>query len=53
MYLNLAFKDLFSLSRASFHEDGKVKHRTHGRLTGMNHEQLKLVQAALCGDVIP
>ena len=39
--------------RSSFREEGKVKHKTHGRLTGMSLEQLRLVQAALRGDVIP
>ena len=43
----------YGLIRSSFREEGKVKHKTQGRLTGMRLGQLKLVQAALRGDVIP
>lgn len=38
--------------RSSFREDGKVKHATHGRLTGLSLDQLKLIQAAFRGDVV-
>ena len=41
------------LIRSSFRENGKVKHSTHGRITGLTLEQLKLVQAAFRGDVVP
>ena len=34
------------LIRSSFREHGKVKHSTHGRITGLALEQLKLLQAA-------
>ena len=34
-------------------ENGKVKHSTHGRITGLTLEQLKLLQAAFRGDVVP
>jgi hypothetical protein len=43
----------YGLIRSSFREKGKVKHSTHGRLTGMSLSQLKLVQAAMRGDVVP
>lgn len=39
--------------RSSFRENGKVKHSTHGRLTGLPLAQLKLLQAAFRGDVVP
>ena len=39
------------LIRTSFREEGKLKHTSHGRLTGMTLEELKVVQAALRGDV--
>ena len=29
------------------------RHSTHGRITGLTLEQLKLLQAAFCGDVVP
>src|SRR5260370_1597327 len=41
------------LIRSSFRENGKVKHSTHGRITGLSLEQLKLLQAAFRGDVVP
>lgn len=39
--------------RSSFREDGKVKHTSHGRVTGLSLEQLKVIQAAFRGDVVP
>ena len=41
------------LIRSSFRENGKVKHCNHGRLTGLSLEQLRLLQAAFRGDVVP
>jgi hypothetical protein len=41
------------LIRPSFRENGKVKHSTHGRITGLTLEQLKLLQAAFRGEVVP
>lgn len=41
------------LIRSSYREDGKVKHSTHGRITGLSLGQLKLLQAAFRGDVVP
>ena len=41
------------LIRSSYREQGKVKHSTHGRITGLTLEQLKLLQAAFRGDVVP
>ncbi len=41
------------LLRSSYREHGKVKHSTHGRITGLTLEQLRLLQAAFRGDVVP
>ena len=41
------------LIRSSFRENGKVKHSTHGRITGLTLEQLKLVQAAFRRSAVP
>jgi len=41
------------LIRSSYRQNGKVKHSTHGRITGLTLEQLKLLQAAFRGDVVP
>jgi hypothetical protein len=46
-------KHVYGLIRSSYRENGQVKHTTHGRLTGMSLSQLKLLQAAFRGDVIP
>jgi len=46
-------RHVYGLIRSSYRENGRVKHTTHGRLTGMSLPQLKLVQAAFRGDVIP
>ncbi len=43
----------YGLIRSSYREKGRVKHSTHGRLTGMSLPQLKLLQAAFRGEVIP
>lgn len=40
------------LLRSSFREDGKVKHSSHGRITGCSLQTLKLIQAAFRGEVI-
>jgi transposase len=39
--------------RSSFREVDKIKHTNHGRITGLALDQLKLIQAAFRGDVIP
>ena len=39
--------------RSSFREGDKIKHTNHGRITGLTLEQLKLIQAAFRGEVIP
>ena len=41
------------LVRSSFRHDGKVKHTTHGRITGLSLAQLRLLQAAFQNEVIP
>src|ERR1700732_2654324 len=41
------------LIRSSYRENGKVKHSTHGRITGLTLEQLKLLQAACRCDGVP
>ena len=38
--------------RSSFRADGKVKHTSHGRITGVPLNTLRLIQAAFRGDVI-
>jgi hypothetical protein len=43
----------YGLIRSSYREEGRVKHTTHGRLTGMSLSQLKVLQAAFRGEVIP
>ena len=45
-------KSPIGLIRSSFREDGKVKHTSHGRITGVPLEQLKLLQAAFRGDAV-
>jgi len=39
--------------RSSFRQDGKIKHANHGRITGLSLDQLKLIQAAFRGAVVP
>src|ERR1051325_4149935 len=39
--------------RSSFRQEGKVKHTNHGRITGLHLDQLKLIQAAFRGEVLP
>jgi len=46
-------QNCYGLLRTTYWDkkDKKVKHSSHGRLTGLNHDTLKLIQAALKGDV--
>ena len=46
-------RHVYGLIRSSYREKGRVKHTTHGRITGMSLSQLKLLQAAFRGAVIP
>jgi hypothetical protein len=46
-------KNYYGLIRSSYRQDGKVKHSTHGRIVGMDKNQLQLIQAAFRGDVVP
>jgi hypothetical protein len=46
-------KSPVGIIRSSFREQGKVKHHSHGRLTGLPLQKLKLLQAAFRGDVLP
>ena len=39
--------------RSSFRQDDKIKHTNHGRITGLALDQLKLIQAAFRGEVVP
>ncbi len=39
--------------RSSFRQGDKIKHTNHGRITGLPLEQLKLIQAAFRGEVVP
>jgi transposase len=41
------------LIRSSYRQGGKVKHSNHGRITGLTLEELKLLQAAFRGQVVP
>jgi hypothetical protein len=41
------------LIRSSYRQDGKVKHSTHGRITGLSLDQLRLIRAAFNQEVIP
>ena len=43
----------YGLIRSSYREEGKVKHTNHGRITGLKLNELKLVQLAIRGLVIP
>jgi len=43
----------YGLIRSSYRENGKVKHTNHGRVTGLGLNELKLVQLAIRGMVIP
>jgi len=43
----------YGLIRSSYREKGRVKHSTHGRLNGMDLSELKLIQAAFRGEVMP
>ncbi len=43
----------YGVIRSSFREGDRVKHTTHGRICGMSLPQLKLLQAAFRGDVVP
>lgn len=42
----------YGLLRTSYRESGKIRHTTHGRITGFSHEKLKLIQAALRNEVV-
>ena len=46
-------RHVYGLIRSSYREKGRVKHTTHGRITGMSLSQLKLLQAAFRGAVKP
>jgi transposase len=46
-------KKPYGILRSSYREGGKVKHETHGRLTGLSLEKLKLIRAALQEEVQP
>jgi transposase len=39
--------------RSSFRQGDKIQHTNHGRITGLALDQLKLIQAAFRGEVIP
>jgi hypothetical protein len=45
-------KHHYGLIRSSFRRDGKVQHPSHGRLSGLPLEKLKLIQAAFRGQVV-
>ena len=39
--------------RSSFRQGDKIQHANHGRITGLALDQLKLIQAAFRGEVVP
>jgi transposase len=39
--------------RSSYRQEGSIKHQNHGRISGLSLDQLKLIQAAFRGEVIP
>lgn len=39
--------------RSSFRQDDQIRHTNHGRITGLSLDQLKLIQAAFRGQVVP
>ncbi|MCP4051027.1 MAG: IS1634 family transposase [bacterium] len=43
----------YGLIRSSYREAGKIKHTNHGRITGLDFNELKLVQLAIRGLTIP
>lgn len=44
-------KSPIGVIRSSYREDGRVKHKVYGRLTGLTLERLEVIQAAFRGDV--
>ena len=46
-------KNPVGILRTTFYDNGKIKHSQHGRITGCNLSQLKLLQEAFRGNVIP
>jgi len=46
-------KNYYGLIRSSFRLDGKVHHTSHGRISGVPLDKLKLIQAAFRGHVVP
>ncbi|MCL1912740.1 MAG: hypothetical protein FWG10_02350 [Eubacteriaceae bacterium] len=46
-------KNPIGIVRTSFRENGKTRHMELGRITGVGYDKLKLVQAALQGNVVP
>ena len=46
-------KNPVGMLRTTFYDNGKIKHSQHGRITGCNLSQLKLLQEAFRGNVIP
>lgn len=44
-------KNCYGLIRTTYRENGKVKHTTHGRITCVPLEQLKMIQAVFRGEV--
>ena len=45
-------KSYTGIIRSTYRDSDKVKHKTHGRLSGLNLEELKLLQAAFRGEVV-
>ena len=50
--IQLHRKNPYGLIRSSYREDGKLKHKTMCRISGVDLSTLKLMQAAMQGNVI-
>ena len=46
-------KNPYGIIRSSFRENGRVRHRTFGRISGLSLDQLICVQASFRGQVVP
>ncbi len=40
------------IMRTTFREDGKIKHTSHGTIKNKTLQELKLIQAAMRGDIV-
>lgn len=45
-------KNPIGIIRSTYREDGKIKHQTLSRITGLSYSQLKLMQASIQGNAV-